>query len=296
MFFKKFNAQVEGIFKIIRRIFHLGYGFSYIQILILVILNFVPIDWEPSNSFFRIRIKHNGKLICLYYRLSSSDAEIFWEIFVMNTYNLLGFLKDAKLVVDLGANIGFASAYFSACYPDAKIIAVEPLPENLKLLRKTAGNLMNHVTIIPGAIQNKPGKIIFYWSKWWASGTTIEQIARKRQGDKRRAEHRTAQAPCFVEAVTMSEILALNDTEYIDILKMDIEGAEAGLIKGSSEWLQKVRILIGEIHDKYINGKTVRKQLKKAGLVPIIQKRGRTEIFINKKLIKTKGNSDGCRW
>jgi hypothetical protein len=49
----------------------------------------------------------------------------------------------------------------------------------------------------------------------------------------------------------MNEILADYGIEKIDLLKVDVEGAERRLFRDSPEWLTRVRCIIVEFHDGY---------------------------------------------
>jgi hypothetical protein len=57
-----------------------------------------------------------------------------------------------------------------------------------------------------------------------------------------------------VDAVTIAEILEQSGADCIDILKLDIEGAEREVFSHNSNWLEKVNLLIIELHDHYKPG------------------------------------------
>src|SRR5687768_11813250 len=87
------------------------------------------IRWMDHRKLF------SGKTVtirplCLQYPVvvrmqSSSDADVFENIFVDEE---LGFdLKEMpRSVLDLGANVGYASAWFLSKYPECTLVAVEP--------------------------------------------------------------------------------------------------------------------------------------------------------------------------
>jgi hypothetical protein len=52
-----------------------------------------------------------------------------------------------------------------------------------------------------------------------------------------------------VNAITIGEILERSGSDRIDILKLDIEGAERELFSYNPDWLDNVRLLIIETHD-----------------------------------------------
>jgi hypothetical protein len=57
-----------------------------------------------------------------------------------------------------------------------------------------------------------------------------------------------------MEAITIEDIIESSSTGFIDILKLDIEGAEKEVFSSSQGWLDKVGILIVELHDKFKPG------------------------------------------
>jgi Methyltransferase FkbM domain len=54
-----------------------------------------------------------------------------------------------------------------------------------------------------------------------------------------------------VNCVTIPEILEQAGWEEVDLLKIDIEGGEIAVFKDSSDWAQKVSVIVGELHNGY---------------------------------------------
>jgi hypothetical protein len=52
-----------------------------------------------------------------------------------------------------------------------------------------------------------------------------------------------------VRVLTVSEAMASAGVEALDVVKMDVEGAEVGILESASEWLRGVRVLLVEAHD-----------------------------------------------
>lgn len=58
-----------------------------------------------------------------------------------------------------------------------------------------------------------------------------------------------------VSAISILDIMDFYKIEYIDILKIDIEGSEMELFENNYEgWLSKTKVLIIELHDSKRNG------------------------------------------
>jgi FkbM family methyltransferase len=187
--------------------------------------------------FLRKRKKHGtislrvpGVAHPLTLRAGTSDLYMFEEVFLQGEYALQQAL-DPKLILDVGANVGFASVWFANRYPNAKIIAVEPDPSNAAMLRQNVAPYPN-VRVIEGAV-------------WWENTT----LALDDQGDKSGIQVRTGHGG--IRAMTIPEIAG---PANIDILKLDVEGAEKELFEHDPAWLANVGVLMIELHDRFKPG------------------------------------------
>jgi FkbM family methyltransferase len=172
-------------------------------------------------------------------RVNTSDISAFRQIFFANNsdYDIPMNIKP-KVIVDGGANAGYASIYFANKYPEAQIIAVEPEISNVEILRENA-SLYPNVKILQAGIWNRRTflRIVNQQSEKWAF--QVQESNSREQS---------------IEALMIEDIMELANTEFIDILKLDIEGAEKEVFASSQGWLDKVGILIVELHDKFKPG------------------------------------------
>jgi FkbM family methyltransferase len=151
-------------------------------------------------------------------------------------------LRDTEvngLFVDVGAHIGSVSLAVLLDNPDAKAIAIEPLPENVDMIATNAGfmEVLDRLRIVPAAVGNgKPVKVRY--------GPGNHRYI----GDIRGADGEFAQVP----SVTMSDILAMAAEDGFDriaLLKTDCEGGEWSLFGGATpEQLGQIDMIIGEYH------------------------------------------------
>ena len=63
-----------------------------------------------------------------------------------------------RLILDLGANVGYASVYFALRHPTARVIAVEPEPSNVAVLRRNVAGLPS-VAVVEGAVWPHSGRV-----------------------------------------------------------------------------------------------------------------------------------------
>src|SRR5437868_4978064 len=89
----------------------------------------------------------------LYLRNIKSDLRIFEQIFMYKEYNI-EFPFRPEVIIDLGANVGYASVLFANRFPQAKIIAVEPEDDNFIIAQKNVQSYKN-ISVIKGAVWNK---------------------------------------------------------------------------------------------------------------------------------------------
>src|SRR5215472_6313478 len=86
----------------------------------------------------------------------SSDEHVFDQLFVRGEYSLVGdCLPHLRTILDLGANVGFASGCIATRYPDARILAVEPDPESYQLCVKNLAPYGGRIRILQGAVWSR---------------------------------------------------------------------------------------------------------------------------------------------
>jgi FkbM family methyltransferase len=167
-------------------------------------------------------------------RNDSSDISAFYQIFYRKDYDLR-YTVEPKTILDLGANIGLSVIYFKSRFPDATIIAVEPDPENFRMLQNNTQAYSN-VHCLNYGIWNKQAFLEIKdpgFGKWALMLSETDQ-----------------KSESTVEATSINDILAKFGIDKIDILKIDIEGSEKELFENNYEhWLPLVNTLIIELHD-----------------------------------------------
>jgi FkbM family methyltransferase len=179
-----------------------------------------------------------------YLRVPSSDVPTFEQIFIRQDYNF-DVKKTPKTIIDAGANIGLASLYFSNKFPNSNIIAIEPEESNFELLKRNIAPYAN-ITPIRGALwhENKRINLVDPDLGKWAFMTQAQDSDEEGLGE---ILHE-------VEGMTVDTIMKEQGIEQIDILKIDIEGAEREVFRDPSSWLRKVDTLIVELHERMKSG------------------------------------------
>jgi len=169
-------------------------------------------------------------------RNGTSDVEAFYKIFAWKEYQLpQDFLPNpVRSIVDLGSNIGLSIFYFASRFPEAQIIGLEPDQANYKLLQANTKSI-NRLSLINGGIWNRRCSLV------------IENP--NDRPDSYRLCECSPETPGSLSAFSIPDLLADHHLREIDILKVDIEGAEVQLFsEGYEAWLPKVHTLIIELH------------------------------------------------
>lgn len=221
----------------------------------------------------------SGRRVRAHMRWCRSDVAIFHEVYGEQAYEIdfESLLGDVRTVVDVGAHIGLASLFFRARFPAARLVSVEPLPHNAVVLERNRRRHAHDWSVVVGAV-GAGATVTLHWSRWWSSGSAVESIGSARQSDPRRPEHRVAEAALTVATVDVDTLVP---DGAIDVLKLDVEGAEEQLLAGrDAAWLRRVRCLLVEVHDKYVDGSRVRAAIAAAGLERLPVDRGRTEVYV----------------
>ena len=193
----------------------------------------------------------DGKTRKIHFRAKTTDEPVLRQILVQQQYNLgrlrranelRGFLERQKatgkapLIVDAGANIGAAAIFFASVIPDAMVVAIEPDAENFRLLDMNVAGL--RVEAVRAAVSASTGaaRLIDPGEGHWG--------------------YRTENLPDGVAAdgavprVTINDIYRRHAADCFPFLvKIDIEGGEADLFSGATEWVARTPVVIVELHD-----------------------------------------------
>jgi len=152
----------------------------------------------------------------------------FKEIFVKQYYN---FKTESKIpiIFDCGSNIGISVIFFKSVYKDSKIKAFEADKVISEILRNNLiQNKISGVEIIPKAVWTHNEGVEFY-----SDGADAGSIF----GKSRKV---------LADSIRLKEIIDLE--EKIDMLKLDVEGAETEVLVDIGDNLKKVDNLFIEFH------------------------------------------------
>jgi FkbM family methyltransferase len=195
--------------------------------------SFAPIPWFTEKIIKHendttLKLRTIGPISVLYkrpYELLKTYNEIFvCEIYRFDTTHT------NPVIIDCGANIGISSLYFKTIYPNATLIAFEPDQCLAEVFQK---NMM----------QNGITNFILHKAAVWTEDGTISF---NNMGSEASSIDVSGNSQSKVPTVKLASILS--EYSAIDLLKIDIEGAEYPVIQDITQELYRVQHLFIEYH------------------------------------------------
>jgi FkbM family methyltransferase len=185
----------------------------------------------------------NGSIRTFYYHDLSNDRNTIIACFANDEYKILELYRDEQAFIDIGAHLGSVSMLASTLNPQPKIIAVEPLPENVDLIKMNAKENGIDLTIYPIAIHPKSGEK----TKVYYGGGEHDFVGQENLTNSR--EFSAIRRCVEVDTISIEDIIKNNKIDSC-IIKIDAEGIEEELFKHmTNETLSKIKVLVGEYHN-----------------------------------------------
>ncbi len=157
-----------------------------------------------------------GRAIPYFIRHGTRDVGIFSEVFIAGEYEPpaavaehLARLGRPPRILDLGANVGLFSAFCRERWPGAHVVSVEPDPENLALLRRTAAGTPE-IEVVAACAAAHDGSVRFVAGQF--------------------AESHVADAGSAEATIEVACVDALRLAADADLVKIDVEGSEWELL------------------------------------------------------------------
>jgi FkbM family methyltransferase len=137
-------------------------------------------------------------------------------------------VKPAAVVYDVGANAGSYTILASVLVGNSgRVIAFEPVPANVEFLRQHVRiNGLQNVTIVSAAVDERTGEAKFEPTSDWVLG------------------HLSTAGPMTVETVTLDDYAVRADARLPDVIKVDVEGGELGVLRDAAQLLKRAKPII----------------------------------------------------
>jgi len=225
------------------------------------VFGFIKLFWIPPHSVYKhlhftgtIKVKA-GDAVSFYMKHYGMEIEndFFWKGLTGGWEKIsmkywMQLCRNAKVIVDIGANTGVYSLTAKAINPSAKVYAFEPLKQMFRKL--ILNNELNKYDIacIEKAASDRNGKAIIY-----ETGTD-HVAAASLNAETRQYGHLNTETE--IEAITLDTFIQANDIGKIDLIKIDVETHEPNVLEGYKQYLSLhrpdflIEVLNDDVADK----------------------------------------------
>jgi FkbM family methyltransferase len=193
----------------------------------------------PARKYSLVQLKLKNARFPIQMRLGSSDREVLGQVFIHKEYQSI-ILSHPRVILDLGANVGYSSAYFLSKYPTAVVLAVEPDPNNFAICCRNLEPFGGRARVVLGAAWPECAKLVLERGTWRDGREWTTQVRPAMDAET---------AVTGVEGYDLPTLIGLTGFPEIDLLKIDIERSELELFsRNTSAWLPRIRNVCIELH------------------------------------------------
>lgn len=183
---------------------------------------------QKNGGVFRVR-RNTTDII-----LAKMIAGRVGEYDFIYSKQFLSYFREADLIIDAGANIGLFSRLCTNINHHAEVVSIEPEKDNFQMLKCNLEG-KNAICLQKG-LWNRNVKLKVYPRDTGEWGFIVKET----QGED-----------FDIDAISMQQVLKISKKDWIDVLKIDIEGSEYEVFDDTAEdWIDKVGLLMIEFHDR----------------------------------------------
>lgn len=142
--------------------------------------------------------------------------------------------KRARVIVDVGAHVGFYTLLGAHANPEGYVYAFEPLPKIFeRLTRNVAINRLSNIECVASAVGEFEGTADFYRSTDGIPSSSSLSFEFMRSRDNLMS--------IKVPVVRLDHFVKKRQLEHVDLIKIDTESTEASVLAGFGETLRRDR-------------------------------------------------------
>ncbi len=191
----------------------------------------LAVGWLFAKERIHVRVRGIDTPIAI--RRHDSDIYVFRDALLRKDSDP-SLDAPPRFIIDGGANVGYTTMLYASRYPDATIVAVEPAVETAKILRRHCQSYPN-VHIVEAGLWSRPCHLGVVGKDGNSFAWQVKEVS--------------PDTPGAVPSVTIAGLIEDFGMESVDLLKLDIEGAELQLFSASDlDWISRVRVLAIELH------------------------------------------------
>jgi len=164
-------------------------------------------------------------------RPGTADLDVYDEVMGSDTYRI-DLDPAPKFIVDAGAHIGLTARVFASRFPSASIYCLEVEERNAALASRNTRAYPNVHVLRAGL---------------WSDTSTVA-ISNPNAATW---SFRVHEASTGIPAFGVHDLMRKFDMPRIDLLKMDVEGAEVDVLETAPVWIDRVGVMVIELHDRH---------------------------------------------
>jgi len=226
--------------------------------------------WLPDSKKTVIHTRING-----YNLLVLANEEVGRAIHFGHNYEspetqyLQKVITKTSVCVDVGANVGYFTMLMAKKASFGKVYAFEPIPLNASLLRASAElNRLENIEIIESAVGASDGEV------------TLSQSTDSAYSSIRDTARKAVERVISVPITTLDNFVRQRSIHSIDVLKVDVEGAEGLVLMGSQELLgdieRRPNVVLMELFDENLSSYDA----NSSAIIDMMQAFGYTAFFV----------------
>jgi FkbM family methyltransferase len=156
----------------------------------------------------------------------------FWEAWMTKAFRNV--VHEGMTVVDVGANIGYYTLMAASLVGDkGRVYSFEPHPEVFGMLTRNVhvNYFFYNVTLVQQAVLHERGKIDFFLRRDYPGNSSVGEVPSSHLDYLLDGQEKIS-----VDAISLDEYFGA-DMPRIDVIKMDVEGAEPSALQGMKNLL-----------------------------------------------------------
>lgn len=220
--------KIRAVFELASKSFQLDWEFMHISLPLHSKLLFIVKKYVILLKIFIMGAKEHSSVTVFrkkYFYDDKFGLGLLQATFVDN-YFLKNFIRKDAIIIDVGANIGQFNIFCKQYLHSKEIYSFEPVRETYLYLEKNCENHIYNVAI------STHKRLTFYLSSLSVWASAVEK--------KENAKNET------VTGKKLDVIASINKLPFIDLLKVDVEGAEKDVILASKKTIKKSKYLLIE--------------------------------------------------
>jgi len=207
-----------------------------------------------SSDLVEVCLRLEGRRFPLTMR--QCDIYTLAEVLHERQYRIVDELPERPTIVDAGANIGITALWFLAHRPGARLHCFEPEESNHRLLCENLGS-RDAVTVEKMALGARQGETTLHVARHGALHTTQRPPGASVAGSRPLPAEAAVIGSETVPVVRLGDYLEAAEVSTVDLLKLDVEGAELELLQGLGPAIDRVDRIAGEIHESRVSAAAV---------------------------------------